>query len=149
MAVLHALGSGLVGASVVTLLNEGVRQIVPEAPRLDLLGMRGLARLIRGADQTPPPQDELRALALAGDIASNAVYFSLVGVGGPEGAMLRGAVLGGVAGIGALLLPGPLGLGEAPSNRTTATQVMTVAWYTAGGLAAAAVYRRWARRSDQ
>lgn len=142
MSVLSALGSGLVGASVTTLLNEGVRQFIPQAPRLDLLGMRGLARVMRGADQTPPPQDELRILALVGDIASNTVYFSLVGVGDPEGAWVRGAVLGGVAGVGALLLPGPLGLGEELINRTVATQVMTVAWYFAGGLAAAAVYRR-------
>jgi hypothetical protein len=44
------------------------------------------------------------------------------------------------------VLPGPLGLGEAPSNRTPQTQLMTVAWYTAGGLVAGVVARALRKR---
>jgi hypothetical protein len=47
-----------------------------------------------------------------------------------------------LAGVGAVVLPGPLGLGRQPTNRARATQVMTVLWYLAGGLAAAAAARR-------
>jgi hypothetical protein len=40
------------------------------------------------------------------------------------------------AGLGAVLLPGPMGLGNEPSTRTPGTAAMTVAWYFAGGLVA-------------
>jgi hypothetical protein len=49
--------------------------------------------------------------------------------------------LGLAAGLGAVFLPGPLGLGSAPSNRTTQTQAMTVGWYLLGGLAAGLAYQ--------
>ena len=42
--------------------------------------------------------------------------------------------------LGAVFLPGPLGLGTKPSARTPQTAAMTVAWYAIGGLVAGAVY---------
>jgi hypothetical protein len=51
---------------------------------------------------------------------------------------MRGALLGLAAGVGAAYLPPRIGLGEQPGQRPPATQIMTVAWYLAGGLAAAA-----------
>ena len=104
---------------------------------MDVLGMRALARMFRGAGSNPPPARELHTLTLAGDVVSNGLYYSLVGSG--KGAWWRGAALGLAAGVGGVLLPGPMGLGEQPSNRTPQTQAMTVAWYTLGGLVAAAV----------
>jgi hypothetical protein len=114
---------------------------------MDVLGMRAIAGSLRAAGQPPPPDDELHALALAGDIVSNSLYYSLVGVGRPEAALLRGTILGLAAGAGAVLLPEPLGLGRAPSARTTKTKVMTVGWYLAGGIAAAISYRLLAGRA--
>ena len=140
MTMLRALGSGLVGACVVTLLNECARRFVPNAPRLDLLGMRAIEKSLRAVNQEPPPEDELRGIALAGDLLSNSLYYSLVGMSGGKSTWLCGALLGASAGIGAITLPGPLGLGRDASERTPATQAMTVAWYLAGGLAAAAAY---------
>ena len=62
-------------------------------------------------------------------------------MGSGRHALARGLALGSLAGVGSVLLPGPLGLGEAPTNRTPQTQAMTVAWYTLGGLVAGAVGR--------
>jgi hypothetical protein len=50
-------------------------------------------------------------------------------------------MLGISAGLGTVALPGPLGLGKEPSNRTTATRVMTELWYLVGGLVAAGASR--------
>lgn len=141
MSVLKALGSGLAGACVLTLVHETVRRLVPDAPRMDVLGMRAIKRTMRGIGETPPAADELRHMALAGDVVGNGLYYSLVALGGKENAWRAGALLGLGAGIGAILLPAPLGLGAGPSARTPQTQAMTVAWYLAGGLAAAAAYR--------
>lgn len=140
--------SGFIGACTLTLIHESVRRIVPAAPRMDILGMRAIARTLRKADVTPPDPEPLHAIALVGDVLSNSAYYSLVGAGNGEGdgALLRGTLLGAAAGVGAVLLPGPLGLGDGPSRRTTATVVMTIGWYTAGGVAAAVAYRCLAKR---
>ena len=39
-----------------------------------------------------------------------------------------------------------IGLGQRPGARTARTAIMTFCWYFAGGLAAAATYRRLAPR---
>ncbi|MGH9941993.1 MAG: hypothetical protein ACRD9R_06505 [Pyrinomonadaceae bacterium] len=149
MSKLRALGSGFVGACALTLIHETARRALPGvAPRLDVLGMRAIKKTARAAgDQSPPAGEELRRLALAGDIFSNSLYFSLVGVGGRRQALTCGALLGLSAGVGAVLLPGPLGLGRDASARTPQTQALTVAWYVAGGLAAATTYKLFASNS--
>ncbi|WP_242929526.1 hypothetical protein [Pontibacter vulgaris] len=139
MKATNALTAGLAGACIVTAMHETLRRVVPDAPRMDLLGMRAIAKLMRKAGEEPPQDDELHNWALGGDIVSNALYYSLVGT--DKNAWLRGAFLGAVAGIGGVVLPGPLGLGEAPSNRTPQTKAMTIGLYFLGGLAAAAVAR--------
>jgi hypothetical protein len=121
MSLFHALASGLIGATTLTGIHESARRVVPEAPRMDVLGMRAIVKSLRQIDQAPPQGQALQQTALAGDMVANSLYYSLVGAGRPQGALLRGAVLGLAAGLGAVFLPGPLGLGEAPSKRTPAT----------------------------
>lgn len=148
MEALESLGSGVAGACALTLIHETARRVVPDAPRLDVLGMRALAKSMRAAD-VELPNIELRDLALAGDLAANSLYYSLVGLGGRKSAWLCGALLGLGAGIGAVLLPEPLGLEGNETPRTTATKAMTIAWYLAGGLAAAATYRCLTSEADE
>jgi hypothetical protein len=133
---LQALGSGFAGALAVTALNESARRVIPHAPRLDALGMRALARTFRQAGETPPQGERLRGAALAGDLLSNTLYYSLAAAGGKRRAWLLGTLLGAGAGAGAAWLPPRIGLGRQPGE-TAATRAMTVAWYLAGGLAAA------------
>lgn len=137
---LRALGNGLVGAVVLTAVHETARQLIPEtAPRMDVLGMRGLRKLLGKANAPQPDHNTLFTLTMAGDLLSNGLYYSLVGTG--KSAWQRAAVLGLAAGVGGVLLPGSMGLGEGPSNRTTPTRLMTVAWYLLGGLATAGAAR--------
>lgn len=143
-----ALASGLIGASVVTLLHETARRIRPDAPRMDVLGMRGLAALMGLVDVEPPKPDRLHALAMGADIVSNGLYYSMVG-SGDDRTWLRGALLGIVAGVGGVALPPMLGLGAKPSARTTQTKIMTFTWYFAGGIAAAASSRLLGRGSGR
>jgi hypothetical protein len=141
MSLLKAAASGLVGACTLTLIHESARQFIPNAPRMDILGMRAIVKSLRLFNQEPPGGNRLHNITLAGDIVSNSAYYSLVGVGEPRRALLRGTLLGLAAGIGAVALPEPLGLGSAPSARTTETKAMTIGWYLAGGIAAALTYR--------
>ena len=140
MQLIKALEGGLAGAVTLTLVHEAVKRMSPDAPRMDLLGMNALSKLLRKAQADVPPKDTLYGLTLAGDVVSNALYYSLLGIGGKRKSLLKGALLGLSAGLGAVLLPKPLGLNEDYSNRTTQTKVMTVALYLIGGLVSAAAY---------
>ena len=137
---INALAGGAAGALALTLVHETVRRIHPDAPRMDVLGRRAIAAGVRAVGSEPPSGDTLQAASLAGDLVSNTANYSLVGLGGPDGAIARGGLLGLAAGLGAVFLPGPLGLGTGPSRRTPQTAAMAVAWYTLGGLVAGAVY---------
>jgi hypothetical protein len=140
MKLAKALASGLVGALALTLINESARKVIPDAPRTEKLGMRWVAQKFRQMDRPVPDRKRLYWMAFADDIVSNTLYYSLVGAGSRRGTWLRGALLGAGGGLGAVVLPPQLGLGEGPTARTTETQAMTVGWYLLGGLAAAAAY---------
>lgn len=148
MSLKTAALSGFIGACTLTLIHETARRNIPNAPRMDILGMRAIAGTLDKLDTPAPDDKELHSLAMAGDIVSNSVYYSLVGLGTPETALACGTLLGLAAGIGAVLLPEPLGLGSAPSSRTNETKIMTVAWYTAGGVAAALAYQALSDREQ-
>jgi hypothetical protein len=137
----RALTSGLVGAVALNILHETVRQFVPTAPRADLLGERSLVKGFKAVGEEPPTGKRLYGAAMVGDVASNAGYYSLVGLAGKT-PLLAGTALGVLAGIGAVTLPGPMGLGQAPTARTPATVAMTIGWYLLGGIISGAVYRK-------
>jgi hypothetical protein len=135
-----ALG-GLAGAAALTLLHETLKLKDSKAPRMDLLGMMALSKIIRSFGKNPPSRDKLYLYTLAGDLVSNALYYSLAGVGKRKGILAKGAALGVAAGLGALFLPKPLHLNEEYSNRTPRTQAMTVGYYLIGSLVAAALIK--------
>ena len=113
---------------------------------MDVLGERAIAKMMRGAGATPPRGKALHRLALGGDLVSNSLYYALVGSG--RDAWVRGAGLGLLAGLGAVVLPPYLGLGRAPRGTTPRTKAMTVAYYLLGGITAAAV-SRWLNGIDR
>jgi hypothetical protein len=139
--------SGAAGALSLNLIHEFTRRTVPHAPRVDIVGMHAVARLARAAGAEPP--EHLRNTALAGDLVSNSLYYSLVGVAGRKNAVAAGALAGLAAGVGVLLLPPPLNLGDGEVNRTPATQVMAAGMYLAAGLIAGGVFRALAANADQ
>lgn len=139
MRIGPALISGIAGASALTLLHQTIRQLSPDAPRMDVLGMRAIAQGFQKAGEEPPPGKRLYRSAMVGDMVANSLYYSFSGTG--PGALARGTMLGLAAGIGAVALPGPLGLGTQPSARNPRTAAMAVAIYLVGGVVAGAVAR--------
>ncbi|MBA2305316.1 MAG: hypothetical protein H0W08_22165 [Acidobacteria bacterium] len=127
-----SLVSGVAGAVALTAVHQAARAVTDSAPRMDVVGMRALAR---GADaagrHTPATHRGLYGATLAGDLICNSAYYSLATT------YTRGTLMGLAAGIGALVLPERLGLGTPPKSELLSNQVMTVAWYVVGGLAAA------------
>jgi hypothetical protein len=145
--MLKALGSGLVGAFALTLVHETARRYIDDAPRMDVVGLRAIARTMQAAGADPPVP--LHEAALVGDLVTNSLYYGLVGLGGRENAVRNGALLGLAAGLGAVFLPEPLGLGRQPAKNSTETNLLTVAFYLLGGLAAGAAYQALSAGEDK
>lgn len=62
----------------------------------------------------------------------------MTGIDGRDNVWLTDGLLGLGAGVGAVTLPPLLGLGRKPTRRTRATKIMSVGWYVARGVGAAA-----------
>jgi len=136
MRLLSAIGGGVAGATVLTLLHEITKRVNADAPRMDLMGMEAISKSLQKVDVDVPDEKALFEITMAGDIVSNSLYYSLAAVGNEKNATLRGFLLGLAAGVGAIYLPKPLGLNPAPSNRTSGTKLMTVGLYLTGGVVA-------------
>lgn len=132
---------GIAGAIALNILHQAVKQFDHDAPRVDLVGEEALTKGMEAMGLTPPTGNALFIATLSGDILSNALYYSTIGFGNKKYLLLRGTAIGAAAGIGALKLTEPLGLRDAPVTRTDKTKFLTVAWYTFGGLVAAAVIK--------
>ena len=140
-ALSHALISGAAGAVALTAIHQTARALTDSAPRMDLVGMRALVRAFTATGhEAPRDTDRLYAATLAGDLIGNSAYYSLAT------SYSRGVALGLLAGVGALILPERMGLGTPPKSERLSNQVMTVAWYLIGGLAAAATAHCLANR---
>ncbi|MGZ8543725.1 MAG: hypothetical protein ACXWV0_00450 [Flavisolibacter sp.] len=149
MKTISAFGGGLAGAVAVSLIHESVKRIVPQAPRMDLLGMDAISKGLDKVGISKPAHDSLFVWALAGDVISNSLYYSLAGIGKEKNVWVRSSLLGLAAGVGAVLLPGPLGLKERHSNRTLTTKIMTVGLYVTGALVTAAVIKLFEKKKQK
>ena len=144
--LLKRLASGAVGAGVLTLVHQTGQQIRSDAPRMDVVGMEVLGKtLVRAGAPVPDPR-RLFNLTLAGDLLSNAIFYAAVPADTPHSTFRRAAVLGLSAGMGALVLPRYIVGIDPPHSQHAANNVMTVAWYLAGALAAAAAFEMIRRR---
>lgn len=137
--LINALLGGAAGAIALNFMHECSRKTVPDAPRMDIIGMRAMSELSRAAGFEPPRN--LRTVTLGADVVANTLYYSAAALGGPTHAIALGTVLGLAGGIGGVLLPGPLGLGSAEANRTRSTQIMVVGMYATAGLLAGLIYK--------
>lgn len=139
MKAVIALESGLAGALALTAVHETVKRINPNAPRMDFLGMNALAKVLHSFGRKQPSERNLFVWTLAGDLAANAIYYSLSASNKNKYTWIRGLILGMTAGLGAVMLPGPLGLNKEYSRHTLQTKILTVGLYVAGGVVTAAV----------
>lgn len=137
MEDIRYIAGGIAGAVALNILHESAKRLVPDAPRIDLVGEEALAKAVGMTGAEPPKGQKLFAATLGADLISNAMYFSAIGLGNKKDILLRGAGYGLAAGIGAITLTKPLGLDDTPITYTIKTKVMTVAWYLFGGLVTA------------
>ena len=141
----NAFVAGTAGAATLTLAHEALRQLVKSPPRMDLLGMSSLARILRALGVSPPRGAKLRGYTLLADVVANAIYFAPIAAS-RRFTIGKGAALGGVAGLGAVVLTPMLGLPKRHRGTDARGQLLTIGLYVAGGIAAAAMARLLHRR---
>jgi len=139
MKLFSALIGGLAGAVVLNILHETVKKIDKDAPRVDLVGEEALSKSLEAVGIDPPKGDNLYKATLAGDLISNTIFYSTIGLGDNKNMLIRGLGMGFIAGLGAVELPKPMGLDESPVARTDKTKLLTVVWYVAGAVATSLV----------
>lgn len=130
--------AGLGGAIVVTLLNESLKRVHKNAPRLDLLGEEAVQKSSKFIGSPIKTKKSLYATSMVADLVSNTLYYGMIdGVG--KNLWEKATTSGLIAGIGAINLPGKLGLNDIPVTKSFATKVLTVSYYTTGALATAGI----------
>jgi len=132
---------GIAGATALNILHQAAKYLDHNAPHVDLVGEEALSKGLKSISIKPPAGNALFGATLASDLISNAAYFGLIGNAKRKNLMTVGAVAGLAAGIGAISLTKNMGLSDAPITKTDKTKVMTVLWYTFGGLVTGAVMR--------
>jgi hypothetical protein len=141
----RALLNGFIGAAALTAAHTVVKRLVPDAPRLDRLGVAGTKKLCQAVGLDLPSAHNL---AVVGDLVANTVFFSQVGTRGGLGAWIKGVLLGcsmaggAVKGAQSLEVEGETHL---DANRN---QILTVGLYLLGGLAAAGAAQILPGRGD-
>lgn len=142
MKLINSLIGGFAGAIALNILHETVKHFYDKAPRVDLVGEEALEKYLHTAGIDPPQGNQLYLATLAGDVISNGLYFSAIGMGNTKRVFWKGALSGITAGIGAVKLPSKMGLDDTPVTYTNETKALTIGWYLFGGLVAAAVIRK-------
>ena len=137
MSRIKHLLAGLGGAVALNLLHESLKKQHPDMPRIDLLGEEALQKGLQCCGYTIENPATLYKAALAGDIISNAAYYSMIGSSKNANLWGKAVTLGLAAGVGAVTLPEKLGLNPEPVARNTKVKALTVGYYLAGALVTA------------
>jgi len=130
--------AGLGGAIVLNLLHESLKKKAIDTPRIDLVGEEALQKTLGFFGTKIENKDTLYKATLAGDLISNATYYSMIG-NSTENVWGKAISLGLVAGIGAVVVPKEIGLDEKPVAKNNQVKALTVGYYLVGALATAAI----------
>ncbi len=147
MSKITNLLAGLGGAVALNIIHESLKGKSKDTPRVDLLGEEALEKTVEYFGGEIHHGDTLYNATLAGDVLSNALYYSVIGNGSPEHLWLRALSYGVAAGVGAITLPEPMGLNPEPVTKTKTSQALTVGYYVAGALVTAGILKAFAKRN--
>jgi len=141
MSKVKNLLAGLGGAVALNVLHESLKKHDRNMPRIDILGEEALEKSLDYFDAEIDSEQNLYKATLAGDILSNALYYSAIGAGAPQYVWPRAVAIGLAAGVGAITLPEPLGLDDKPVARSAKTKALTIGYYVVGALVTAAIVK--------
>ena len=141
MKLVSSIAGGFAGACVVTLLNQIIKKFDKGAPRIDLLGQEVAAEMHEAVGSDVPAKSQLYKEALAGDLLSNTIYFSIAGANNKQ-TEVQGGIQGVFAGLSAVYAPGlSNALNAKHTGETDKKKILTMAYYFIGGVVAAKVMK--------
>lgn len=149
MSKLQNILAGLGGAVALNILHESLKYKSSNMPRVDLLGEEALQKSLNYFGNSINDQQTLYMATLAGDVASNTMYYSLIGAGSIKHVFTRALAYGIAAGVGAVTLAEPLGLDPEPVNRSQKTKILTVAYYLAGAIVTGCIIKAMSNSDDK
>ncbi|MFP9100458.1 hypothetical protein ACLI09_15515, partial [Flavobacterium sp. RHBU_24] len=141
MSKIKNLLAGLGGAIALNIIHESLKKKGSDMPRVDLVGEEALQKSLNYLGTSIDDDATLYNATLAGDVVSNALYYSLIGGGSYKHIWTRAIFYGLSGGIGAVTLPEPLGLDPEPVTKSQKTKALTVGYYLAGALVTGAILK--------
>ena len=142
---MNSIVAGGVGATSLTLIHEAARHFIPNSPRVELLGMRAIRKFALRPLGLQPTRDQEYMLSIALDLISNGANYALIlalGDNKRKNVFGRALLYGMTTGVATLAVPSILKIKAQPTRNHAATVAMTIAWYTLGALAAAALFNK-------
>jgi hypothetical protein len=131
--------AGLAGAVTLNVLHESLKKLDTEMPRVDLVGEEAVQKTLEPFNAQIEGEGNLYRTTLVSDLLSNGIYYSMIGAGSGKNIWRRAFALGIAGGVGAVVLPKPLGLDPRPVNKTNKTRILTVGYYLTGALVTGAI----------
>lgn len=148
----NALEGGIAGATTLSLLTNTLRKIDGNNGHTNLFDGQNLQKRFKKAGSKKPLKATRQYIGLAGDLLSSTAFLGITSLRKKKNALLRGAVLGTAAGLGAVLLRdnkkrkhATRGVDESSQNQLV-SQVLEVSLYTIGGAIAAKVIQRGGKK---
>lgn len=128
--------AGFAGALALNIVHELVRKNFDNVPALNEVGEEALQKGLSKINLQLENKDAAYLATLAGDVVSNSFYYA--GTATNAAGLLSGAL----AGIGAIYLPKYIGLDDSPVASTDRKKLLTIAYYTLGGLITNIIYKQ-------
>jgi hypothetical protein len=104
MKLASALEGGLAGATTISLIGETLRKIDGKPSGGQVISGKKLKKRFRKASSKKPMQATKQYIQLAGDLLGSTAFLGFSSLTKKKNAMLRGALLGTAAGLGAVFL---------------------------------------------
>jgi hypothetical protein len=134
-------------------IHEAARNVLPNAPHVDILGMRAMGKVLQRTGNAPSKLSTLRKITFVADVISDSLYYGAT-IAAPDAQKpgsiwKRACISGGVAGLIVATLPPLFGLGYQGTRKPAVTAVLTATWYLSGALVTAAIASALERKSKQ
>ena len=126
--------AGLGGAIALNILHKIVKDNFRDVPNFDQVEEQAIDKSLGKVNLQVKDHDKLYNATVAGDIVTNALYYTFT-------PFKMNSVIGALGGLGAMVLPKKLGLDNRPIAGTDRKKMITVGYYIFGALVAGGIYR--------
>ena len=127
--------AGLCGAIALNIVHETIRKNFNDVPHVNEVGEEALQKGLSKINLKIEDEHNAYLATLAGDVVSNSLYYASTATG-------SGIIPGALAGLGAVYLPKYLGLDDSPVASSDKKKVLTIVYYTLGGLITNFIYKK-------